>query len=95
MMKSMALRAEEARRQAHAASLKIKQRQSEALKERAAIAAVEAQKVEKLRALRLAKEALDKDVAEKEAAEKLAAAPKKRRIVRPALVAQSSAEKPA
>jgi hypothetical protein len=55
MNKSTVLRSEEARRQAHAATLKARQQQNEMLKERAMMFASETKKVENLRALRLAK----------------------------------------
>jgi hypothetical protein len=55
MNKSTALRSEEARRDAQAAMLKAKQRQSDLLQERATMFASETKKVENLRALRLAK----------------------------------------
>jgi hypothetical protein len=57
MNKSAALRSEEARRAAQAAALKSKREPSAALKERAMTFAAETEKIEKLRALRLAKDA--------------------------------------
>lgn len=50
-------KSEEARRQAMTAALEAKERESAALQERAAVFAMETQKVENLRALRLAREA--------------------------------------
>jgi hypothetical protein len=55
MNKSATLRAEEARRQAQAASLEARQRQSRMLEERASFFASETRKVYDLRAQRLAK----------------------------------------
>ena len=57
MNKSSTLRAEEARRQALAVSLQVKQQQADALHERAMIFASETRKVVNLRAQRLAKAA--------------------------------------
>jgi hypothetical protein len=59
MNKSTTLRSEEARRQAQAASLHAKQQQDARLNERAMMFASETQKVEDLRAKRLAKTASD------------------------------------
>ena len=53
-------KAEEARRQAMAIALETKEREIAALQERAAVFATETQKVENLRALRLAREAAAK-----------------------------------
>ena len=61
-------RAEEARRQAMANMIEAKQRENDALRERAAVFAVETQKVGNLRALRLAREAADKLAAGEELA---------------------------
>jgi len=69
MNRSTSQRAEEARRVAQSAALKVKQAQSEFLKERAAAMAVEAQKVGNLRALRLAKEAATKEATDAAASE--------------------------
>jgi DNA replication initiation complex subunit (GINS family) len=55
MNRSTTLRAEEARRQAQAASLEAKQRQAQMLEERASFFASETRKVFDLRAQRLAK----------------------------------------
>lgn len=55
MNKSTTLRAEEARRQAQAASLEARQRQAQMLEERASFFASETRKVFDLRAQRLAK----------------------------------------
>ncbi len=60
MNKSTGLRSEEARRQAQAALLKAKQQQEAALQERAMMFASETQKIENLRAQRLAKMESDK-----------------------------------
>jgi len=69
MNRATSQRAEEARRVAQSATLRAKQAQSEMLKERAAVLAVEAQKIGNLRALRLAKEAKTKDAADLAASE--------------------------
>ena len=61
MNRTTSQRAEEARRVAQAATSRAKQAQNEMLKERAAALAVEAQKINNLRALRMAKEAETKD----------------------------------
>lgn len=84
MNKSTGLRSEEARRQAQAALLKVKQQQSAALKERAMMFATETQKVENLRAQRLAKLESDK-IAGEQAEIALAALPavKRRRVRTP------------
>lgn len=55
MNRTTSQRAEEARRVAQAATSRAKQAQNEMLKERAAALAVEAQKINNLRALRMAK----------------------------------------
>lgn len=60
MNNSRLQKSEEARRQAMAVALEVKQREVAALKERAAMFAVETQKVETLRALRLARDAVVK-----------------------------------
>lgn len=60
MNKPTSQRSEEARRQAQAALLEAKERQEAMLKERAIMFASETQKVENLRALRLAKMETDK-----------------------------------
>lgn len=65
MNKSTTLRSEEARRQAQAASLHAKQQQDAKLNERAMMFASETQKVESLRAKRLAKTASDEIAGEK------------------------------
>lgn len=54
-------RSEEARRQAMAIKLEAKEREVAALQERASMFAMETQKVENLRALRLAQEATAKN----------------------------------
>lgn len=51
-------KSEEARRQAMAVALEAKQREDAALQERAVMFAIETQKVETLRALRLARDAV-------------------------------------
>lgn len=79
MNRSATQRSEEARRQAQSTMQKAKQAQSEVLKERAEMMAVEARKVDKLRTLRLAKEAEVKEAAAIEAALPKMAAPRKRR----------------
>lgn len=58
--RSASQRSEEARREAKSAMLRAKQAQNKLLKERAADLAVKTQKVDNLRALRLAKEAQDR-----------------------------------
>jgi hypothetical protein len=65
MNKSTTLRSEEARRQAQAASLHAKQQQDAKLNERAMMFASETQKVEDLRAKRLARTASDEIVGPK------------------------------
>jgi hypothetical protein len=82
MMKSREIRDEAARRKAQDQFAKVKQRDAEALKDREKVEAAEAAKTARLRALRLAKEAVDKEVADKEAAEKAAAAAAKPAPVR-------------
>jgi hypothetical protein len=82
MMKSREVRDEAARRKAQDQFAKVKQRDADALKDREKVQAAEAAKTARLRALRLAKEAIDKDTAEKEAAEKAAAAAAKPTAVR-------------
>lgn len=82
MNKPMSQRSEDARRQAQAATLKAKQAQSEMLKERAEVLAGEAKKIDKLRALRLAKEAATKEAAAIEAATPKPVAPRKRRAAK-------------
>lgn len=74
MMKSREVRDEAARRKAQDQFAKVKQRDAEALKDREKVQAAEAAKTARLRALRLAKEAIDKEAADKEAAEKAATA---------------------
>lgn len=69
MNRATSQRAEEARRVAQSAALKVKQAQSELLKERAAAMAVDQQKVGNLRALRLAQEAATKEAADAAASE--------------------------
>jgi hypothetical protein len=69
MNRATSQRAEEARRVAQTATLRAKQAQSEMLKERAAVLAVEAQKIGNLRKLRLAKEAETKEAADIAASE--------------------------
>lgn len=63
MKKPTTLRAEEARRQAHATLLEAKQQQAQMLEERAMVFASETRKVFDLREQRLAKMALAKDAA--------------------------------
>ena len=69
MNRTSSQRAEEARRVAQAATSRAKQAQNEMLKERAAALAADAQKIDKLRALRLAKEAETKDATDLAASE--------------------------
>lgn len=83
MNKSMSLRSEEARRQAHAATVKARQAQSEALKERAELLAVKAEKIDNLRAQRLAREAAAREAAAIEAATPKPATPRKRSTAKP------------
>ncbi len=85
MNRSTSLRSEEARRQAHSATLKAKQAQSEMLKERAEVLAVEAKKVDNLRALRLAKEAATREAEAIEAAIPKPVVPRKRRTSKAAM----------
>jgi hypothetical protein len=84
MNKSVNQRSEEARRQAQSATLKAKQAQSEMLKERAAVLAGEARKIDNLRALRLAKEAATKEAAAIEAATPKPVVPRKRNTAKSA-----------
>ena len=72
MMKSREIRDEAARRKAQDQFAKVKQRDAEALKDREKVQAAEAAKTAQLRALRLAKEASDREAAAKAAAEKAA-----------------------
>ncbi|MBL9034802.1 MAG: hypothetical protein JNN33_08565 [Rhodospirillaceae bacterium] len=88
MNKSVNQRSEEARRQAQSAMLKAKQAQSEMLKERAAVLAGEARKIDNLRALRLAKEAATKEAAAIEAATPKPVVPRKRRTANAAAKAE-------
>jgi hypothetical protein len=67
MNKSTTLRAEEARRQAQAASLEARQRQAQMLEERASFFASETRKVFDLRAQRLAQMASSRSVDEGDA----------------------------
>lgn len=92
MNRSVSQRSEEARRQAHSAMLKVKQAQSELLKERAEAMAVEAKKIGNLRALRLAKEAATRDAAAIEAATPKPVAPRKRRTSKAGKDAATAAE---
>lgn len=84
MNRSTSLRSEEARRQAHSATLKAKQAQSEMLKERAEVLAVEAKKIDNLRAQRLAKEAATREAEAIEAAIPKPVVPRKRRTTKAA-----------
>jgi hypothetical protein len=97
MLKSREVRDEAARRKAQDQFAKVKQRDAEALKDREKVQAAEAAKTARLRALRLAKEAIDKEAADKEASEKAAAAaakpPARRKRASPAAVkAESEAD---
>jgi hypothetical protein len=82
MLKSREVRDEAARRKAQDQFAKVKQRDAEALKDREKVHAAEAAKTARLRALRLAKEAIDKEAADKEATEKAAVAAAKPAAVR-------------
>jgi hypothetical protein len=81
MNKSTSQRSEEARRQAGAALSEAKRRQNALLRERAMMFASETQKIENLRALRLAKMESDRiAVATAEAAVEPQTGPKRRRL---------------
>jgi hypothetical protein len=71
------VRRDEARRRAEEKLSKTKQRESEAVRQKEQAATAVANKTARLRALRLAKEAADKETAARAAAEKAAKAPKR------------------
>jgi hypothetical protein len=83
MNRSTTQRAEEARRQAETALQERKRAQNALLKERADAFAGEALKVDKLRALRLAKEAAATEATEIASATPVPATPRKRRSTKP------------
>jgi hypothetical protein len=75
-MNTGGFRAEEARRKSQERLAADRQRGAQALKDRDKAAVAEAAKTQRLRALRLAKEAADKETADRAATNKAAAKPK-------------------
>ncbi len=74
MMKSERSRTEDARRRAQEQFAKTKQRNADTLKDRERVRQATAAKTARLRALRLAKEAADKEALARDAAEKATSA---------------------